>query len=781
MASKSIKDVLVEDGEVHPPKVRGAVQKWIEVREDFNYKEDRGTIPVDLEHGVASAAFRDFRNFLDCKLDESWHSEISGTDLGGDIKQEFFSYWSDNDELIDRFKEIAYWTHEGSILVNIKAADERGGIHEMIDKHGMGEIATEAGGGDGHIDEGSGSDSGEGGQMEDGQSSFGESRFPELYDVGVVDDEGNCIESKLRGLVMAFADDVDEIRGSDREFSVEWAQKAFLYWGVDRFGDEWYQFVQQVNSWDGVYDSVDWVCSNRDDVENKLRKKYVGNCDMSAGNQGTDDVSEAFLDAEVPGWDEEEEKRDGGSTESKWDKFEEESKKKDNDYTENRENGGPVSDDGSNSDDGDNPSDDKDNPQDLQDWSESHGTVDEVHKPSRTRAGGNENRADLPECEDYGRPYEIEWPNIGIIDEFERNRIYEGNTFEWSMKLPKNSVDTIVTSPPYYALRDYDIDDAFPISGDFTCDHDWENNFCTKCGSFLGQLGHEPDPAMFIEHIVDLMERYKRVLKPTGSLWLNIGDTYAGEDIDGRVKAGEKSRMMIPERIYRRMVQTGWHLRDYVIWVKKIWMPDDDLHGNGKPFSGSSRLADQWEPMVRFTPKSDHYSDVDSNRLQPPSFSGDLGTEGIEGKFREGEDTQRGKTYNELGTNPPDVWLINSDGYDGDHRAVFPEQLPQRCINLSTPDRVCGKCGIPYEKEVHVEDGNTLSAGGDYATYEQKCHCDADHKPGVAFDPFLGSGTTAVAAANNGFDWAGTELSDKYIELARQRIPKGRQVGIDQW
>jgi len=228
-------------------------------------------------------------------------------------------------------------------------------------------------------------------------------------------------------------------------------------------------------------------------------------------------------------------------------------------------------------------------------------------------------------------------------------------------------------------------------------------------------------------------------------------------------------------------VQTGWHLRDYVIWVKKVWMPDDDLRGNGKPFASSSRLADQWEPMVRFSPTPDPYSDVDSNRLLPPSFDGDLGSEGIEGKFRKGEDTQRGKTYNELGTNPPDVWLINSDGYDGDHRAVFPEELPKRCISITTPDKLCGECGRPYDKEVHVEDGNVLSPGGDYATYEPRCHCDADDKPGVAFDPFLGSGTTAVAAANNGYDWAGVELSDKYAELARKRIPDGRQVGLDQW
>ncbi len=851
MTNKSAEDVLLKNGSIHPPKVRGAIEAWIDHKQERNWKEEQGTIPVTVDRGLENAAYGDFSNFINHKVEENIIEDWDADGKRGDMREVFTSYWDGNEELRNRFKEISYWCHDASILINVKAAEEQGGIERLLDEYGKQTIADAAYDGRQYLEHQDQESDGED-ESDDGQASFGKSKFPELHEVGVINDDAGTEMSKLRGLIIAFTKDVEEIFGEDREFDIKWAQRAFLYWGNERFGDEWIEFVVRNHMHtDNIYDAVKWVYNNHDASNQRMHKKYRGNYSLEAGNPDADDVLKAFLDAEEPGWNEEPEEDDGRETKDKWEQYEERAEELNHDKEGQEVREGDSNSDGSDNDgvatdneasdghddvskwekfekkaeelDIDDKTTDDDNgqsednsrdtdssdgsgssssgPTDLEDWGREVGTTDKVDRDTRTRTKQQSKVTETTqqsqskdvqqrktttveedvECEDFGRPHEIQWPDVEPIDEFERNRIYEGNTFEWALKLPENSVDTMVTSPPYYALRDYDIDDAFPISGDFTCDHNWEDEFCTECGAFLGQLGHEPDPATFVEHIVDLMDRYKRVLKPSGSLWLNIGDTYAGKNIDGRVKAKNKSRMMIPERVYRRMVQTGWRLRDYVIWVKKVWLPDDDLKGNGKPFASSSRLADQWEPMVRFTPASNDYTDVDSNRLKPPSFDGDLGSEGIEGKFREGEDTQRGKTYNELGTNPPDVWLINSDGYDGDHRAVFPEELPARCINITTPDRVCKQCGKPYDKEVHVEDGTILSPGGDYATYEPRCNCDADHQPGVGFDPFLGSGTTAVAAANNGYEWAGVELSEKYQELARERIPTGRQVGLDQW
>lgn len=771
MGEKKAEDLFIEDGEYNAPALRGAFEKWV----GRGRSHENGTefsITVQEGNSTKAVCFKSFDNWVNRQVDDDWFKDVKEEYGMGEPREIFYSYWESNDE----FRE--------------KALSHVEGTDEWYERRGE-DPAYHNGDGDGDDTE----------SNEGDQSSLGEGQFPQLHDVGVVDDNANVNKAKMRGLVLAFTDEVEEIRGGDREFDIIWAMRAYLYWGMDKFGDEWLKLaIKDVNNND-IYDAVEWAYENHDEASSRMEKKFRGNFDIELGNPDTGDALEHLLDAEVPGWNGENEEEGCESNASKWEEFEQKSKEKDDDGR--RDEDTEKSGDGHTGDTDDDTGDDdsSSNPESIGDWAKKEGSTDSIYTPSRTRGGSGSKSSGLAqrskssssgrnetttidagvECEDFGRPHEIQWPEVGQISEFERNRIYQGNTFEWAMKLPNNSVDTMVTSPPYYSLRDYDIEDAFPISGDFTCDHKWEDEFCTECGAFLGQLGHEPDPATFVEHIVDLMARYKKVLKPTGSLWLNIGDTYAGEDFDGRVKAKEKSRMMIPDRIYRRMVQTGWHLRDYVIWAKKVWMPDDDLKGNGKPFAGNSRIANQWEPMVRFTPEPDHYSDVDSNRLKPPSFSGDLGSKGIEGKFREGEDTQRGKTYNELGTNPPDVWLINSDGYDGDHRAVFPEELPKRCINLTTPDRVCEMCGTPYEKEVHVEDGNKLSAGGDYATYYQQCHCDSGHEPGVAFDPFLGSGTTGVAASNNGFDWAGVELSEKYAELARERIPTGRQVGLSQY
>lgn len=807
---KKAKDLFIEDGEYKAPALRGAFEKWVakdwsisdDVDSHIRYREDQRKVAV---------CYKDFESWLNRMVEEDWFKEIKPEYGSDEPKQIFEEYWENNPDL-----------------------------RESVEEHTK--LVTVAGNpGTNNESSGDGSDGDDvQGQDSEGQSSFGASQFPELFEIGVVNDSGQIKPAKMRGLAKAFVKDVNEILGESDSFEPKWAQRAMLYWGKDRFGDGWLQLaVNDVGNGE-IYDAVKFIYTSDTECADLMHEKYNGGKRLGLGNPDTDDLLKDFISGEgielekesgkeeegkkgkweqfeeESGTDEPVEEEDAGedaerNSKSKWEQFEEESGKQSNngsdDSHESSSTRSGETDSASTSDSDSSNS----GPETLGGWAEREGKTDSASpsgKASRSNSGGkggkkketigqgSKSTTDTSgstdvECEDGGRPHKIKWPDVEPIDEFDRNRIYEGNTFEWALKLPENSVDTIVTSPPYYNLRDYDIEDAYPISGDWTCDHEFDGEFCIKCGCFLGQLGAEPDPATFIDHIVDLMERYKRVLKPTGSLWLNIGDTYAGKNMDGRVKAKKKSRIMVPERIYRRMVQTGWHMRDYVIWVKKIWTPDDGLKGNGKPFASSSRLADQWEPMVRFTKEESSYTDVDSNRLMPPSFSGDMGKEGSTGKFRDSkaqggdvsasEDTQRGRAYHPMGTNPPDVWHINSDGYQGDHRAVFPEELPKRCIQFTTPDRVCANCGVPYEKEVHVEDENTVSPGGDYSTYDKQCSCDADHKPGVAFDPFLGSGTTAVAAANSGFDWAGVELSEKYQKLARDRIPQGRQVGLDQW
>ncbi len=361
-------------------------------------------------------------------------------------------------------------------------------------------------------------------------------------------------------------------------------------------------------------------------------------------------------------------------------------------------------------------------------------------------------------------------PRAERDDELKTGEIYKGNVWSMLDKIPRNSIDAVVTSPPYWALRDYHGGEYETIGGDPRCDHAFHKGKCHYCDAWQGQLGHEPEKEIFIHNIVAIMEKVKAVLKPTGHLFLNIGDTYE-----------DKSAQMVPERIYAKMIDEGWYLRDKIVWSKKVYLDNGDLVGNGQPSPHDDRIAHQWEPHYHFVKSKDYWVDVDSNRVMPSSFDGDMGKPTQDSKFDEGEDGRRGRQYNPMGTNQPDVWQINSDGYTGDHSAVFPEELPGRSIELSVPERVCGNCGKPYKKENVVENEDTVNPGGDRVEWEQQCSCEEDYEQGVVCDIFLGSGTTAKAAAEKGYRWCGIEMSEKYIEEAKSRIPDGLQRSITNW
>jgi len=106
--------------------------------------------------------------------------------------------------------------------------------------------------------------------------------------------------------------------------------------------------------------------------------------------------------------------------------------------------------------------------------------------------------------------------------------LYVGNALEELKKVPDESVDCVITSPPYYLLRDYGEKSVAVWGGDAECEHRWEGSFCVKCGAWKGQLGHEPSPEMFVSHLADVFDEVYRVFKKTGNCFIIIGDTYAG-------------------------------------------------------------------------------------------------------------------------------------------------------------------------------------------------------------------------------------------------------------
>jgi len=228
-----------------------------------------------------------------------------------------------------------------------------------------------------------------------------------------------------------------------------------------------------------------------------------------------------------------------------------------------------------------------------------------------------------------------------MIDDF-LDKIICGDAIDVLKQIPDNSIDVIITSPPYWKLRDYGEETCKIWDGYPNCEHEWgyeiskkirgsfenanvgsnkkgfqpkelkQGQFCKKCNAWYGQLGLEPHPQMYINHLIQIFHELKRVLKPTGSFWLNIGDTYCGggvgqkdtgkavytanefrktqfRDFDGKWLQ-PKQLMLIPSRVAIALQEDGWILRNDVIWRKL----------NPMPSSVEDRLNTTYEHLFHF-------------------------------------------------------------------------------------------------------------------------------------------------------------------------------------
>ena len=167
------------------------------------------------------------------------------------------------------------------------------------------------------------------------------------------------------------------------------------------------------------------------------------------------------------------------------------------------------------------------------------------------------------------------------------NVIYNTDALSGLGALEDASVDCIVTSPPYWGLRDYGLEPVL-FGGERECPHDFDDfAVCRKCGGWMGELGHEPSREMFLEHLAGILDECRRVLKETGTLWVNLGDSYCkthkynrpkrrncGENVhglkDSRVHVAVhripyKSLCNIPGLFAEMMLLRGWILRNEII------------------------------------------------------------------------------------------------------------------------------------------------------------------------------------------------------------------------
>jgi len=391
-----------------------------------------------------------------------------------------------------------------------------------------------------------------------------------------------------------------------------------------------------------------------------------------------------------------------------------------------------------------------------------------------------------------------------------------------SLPLGDATVDLIVTSPPYFALRSYS------DGGEH----------------YEGQIGSEATPTAFLEALWAVTAECWRVLKPGGSLWVNLGDkyagtgghnnggiakphtgsiTFAGQDRNAASRPAKrrtapdrynqasdgiraKSLMGLPWRYAIGCIDgqadpdgKGWILRAEVVWSKP----------NGLPESVTDRVRRSHEHWFHFTKEGRYYSAVD--RIREEHVGGLVGMTWAERKAA-GEPMRHGdaaggaseaspgsKAANPLGKLPGSVWtiptqpLIVPDWLNVDHFAAFPTEWPRRIIEGWSPSGVCTACGegrrpvaerdTSSSATAVASDGgtpdNNWGGGREFAlkpTYSitgECCACPdatAPTTPAVVLDPFGGTGTTAMVARALGRYGVSVDLSADYLRLARWRI-----------
>lgn len=340
-------------------------------------------------------------------------------------------------------------------------------------------------------------------------------------------------------------------------------------------------------------------------------------------------------------------------------------------------------------------------------------------------------------------------PNPADAASLPRNTIFIGDVRERLAELPTASVDTIITSPPYFGVRNY---------------------------GHERQLGAEPDVNGWVAGLRDIAREWARVLRPSGSLWLNLGDSYSRRPAEG---ATPKSLLLGPARVALALVRDGWTLRNQVIWAKS----------NPMPSSVTDRLSTTHEVIYFFTRSRSYYFNLDAirrplattrrqstrdeNRTYPPPGAGATTRQGWTLNDNRGLSRLKasGVAGHPLGKNPGDVWTLPTAGFRGGHFAAYPLGLVERPLLAACPERVCPVCGSAWQRALERRDGRLLAVG----ELQPACSCGAEGVPGVVLDPFMGTGTTALAAEKHGRDWLGIELNPAYAEIATERIAEQRR------
>ena len=372
-------------------------------------------------------------------------------------------------------------------------------------------------------------------------------------------------------------------------------------------------------------------------------------------------------------------------------------------------------------------------------------------------------------------------------------RILNTDALSGLRSLPDESIQCVVTSPPYWGLRSY--------KGD------------------PGMIGLEPTLDEHIANLVAVFREVRRVLRKDGTVWLNYGDAYAaqkpgvcsGDPMKTSGLAGDKTAqiareqkadtlkgsglkpkdlMLLPARVALALQSDGWWVRSEIIWHKPNPMPE----------SVTDRPTSAHEKVFLLTRSSKYFYDAEAVRVPLATQPHAPGNKKLDSS-RNDHDSMQKVWGSESGANLRNVWTIPTFGLKEAHFATFPPALVEPCIKAGTSEKgCCSVCGAPWVRLVksttRFESGsgkagnvpNGKHAGTEQAesgTYDIRmgpvkettttgwqptCSCDAPIEPCVVLDPFGGAGTVGLVADRLGRDAILIEISSEYADMARRRI-----------
>jgi DNA modification methylase len=337
----------------------------------------------------------------------------------------------------------------------------------------------------------------------------------------------------------------------------------------------------------------------------------------------------------------------------------------------------------------------------------------------------------------------------------ELNKIYNEPCLETLKRMPNDYLDCVITSPPYWQLRDY---------------------------GYEGQWGLEPTFHQYLEHLWEMMDEIYRVLKPTGTCWVNLGDTYStqsgtnaalarGKNYESEstylTNRGESEKLikpknmpnkcllLIPHRFAIGCIDRGWIVRNDIVWAKR----------NGMPESVTDRFSKKHEYFFFMVKSEKYYFDLDAVRDKIKEVS-------IERYKYEFTGQEGGKSGNFKGDKS---YLIPTTKITKEGAEMFGSPRARQHREGHTPNETGNPLGKnPGSVSDFWDIPTKPSSNQHYAAYNdeliKKPILAGCPEGGIIYDPFMGTGSTAESALRANRKFIGSEMSEKYIDIANKRL-----------